>query len=346
MILANAHPVAAALTVAAVPGYPRERFGMLVAKATYQLRAGRCELDPARSHPIYASDLETPLGILPRDDLPRSDPAFEVILLGQAHAPGGTACERMTVSLSVGEARRDLQVVGDRRWESHLLRRRPSAPTPFLTMPLTWQRAFGGSSRIEIDRESFVDVCDVRNPAGRGFDHAREAASLGRHLRCPKGYPHFSQERALANLEAGGAAVRSWDDAPVPSCWATMPMTSAMHGMRIPSEPGKPEAGPGLLHRAHPDWVLAQPPASGAQVTLAGASSDGRISFSLPNAQVAIDVTAGGRLISVTATPQMLVLLPEERAFYLVHRAFFTVPPPSGDDRAARLRLIDGVHAS
>ena len=41
MILANAHPVAAALTVAAVPGYPRERFGMLVAKATYQLRAGR-----------------------------------------------------------------------------------------------------------------------------------------------------------------------------------------------------------------------------------------------------------------------------------------------------------------
>src|SRR5580658_1488721 len=114
MILANPHPVAAALTVAEVPGYPQQRFGMLVAKATYRIRGGGCEPDPARAHAILAADQPTPLGDLPRDDLPRSDPAFEVILLGTAHAPGGTPCERLTVSLAVGGERRVLVVHGDR----------------------------------------------------------------------------------------------------------------------------------------------------------------------------------------------------------------------------------------
>ena len=77
-------------------------------------------------------------------------------------------------------------------------------------------------------------------------------------------------------------------------------------------------------------------------MTLTGASNDGLFSFALPRVQVVLDVRAAGSTRIVATRPQMLVLLPEERAFYIVHRGFFTVPPPSGDDRSARLRLQDG----
>ncbi len=342
MLLANPHPVSATLTVAEVPGHPAQRFGMLVAKATYRIAAGACLPDPARAHAILAADLPTPLGELPRDDLPRSDPAFEVILLGTAYAPGGVACARHTVSLAVGNERRELVVHGDRRWEQSLLRRRPGASTPFTTMPLSWARAFGGRREIEIDREAFLEVCDVRNPAGRGFDPGPDAIGLAKHLKSPKGYPRYDQERALANLEHPAHAVAHWDDAPDPACWATVPMTSSLHALRIPNAPGRAEPGPGLFHRAHPDWVLAQAPPAGARVVLTGATPDGELSFTLPRQRIDLEVHAGGSTITVAARPQLLVLLPDQAACYLVHRAFFTVPPPQGEQRSARLLLSDG----
>jgi hypothetical protein len=342
MILANSHPVAAALTVSEVPGYPQQRFGMLVAKATYRIRAGACEADPARARPILAADKPTPLGDLPRDDLPRSDPAFEVIMLGTAHAPGGTPCERLTVSLSVGAERREMLVHGDRRWEHALLRHRPGACAPFTSMPLTWSRAFGGSARVEIDHEAFVDVCDVRNPAGRGFDPGPDAVGLAKHLKSPKGYPRYDKERPLANLEHPQHAVSRFDDAPDPLCWATVPMTTSIHGMRILNAPGSAAAGPGLFHRAHPQWVLPQPPPAGARVVLSGATPDGELSFALPRQRIDLEVFAGGTTLTVAARPQLLVLLPDEQACYLVHRAFFCVPPPAGEQRSARLLLGDG----
>ena len=223
MKLLNVHPLPALLSVSAIPGYDAARAGMLVAKATYRVADGVAVLETQEPAPILTKDKPTPLGDLPRDDTLRADPAFEVILLGQAYAAGGKPCPSRSVSLSVGAARRELLITGDRRWEKSMFGQRLSQPKPFTTMPLTWAQAFGGQTAIEIDRESFVDVCDVRNAVGKGFDPEPHAKGMGAKLKSPKPYPRFDPTRVLPNVEHPHLAIREWKDSPDPACWPLNP---------------------------------------------------------------------------------------------------------------------------
>lgn len=81
----------------------------------------------------------------------------EVVVTGKAFAPAGTKVPVRSVKLRVLRNERaivdkELYVIGDRRWEIG----GPSAPEPFVEMPVTWDRAFGGPG---------FDW----NPIGKGF---------------------------------------------------------------------------------------------------------------------------------------------------------------------------------
>jgi hypothetical protein len=339
MEFANPHPVSAALTVSEMPGFGR-RVALAVAKATFHVARGQAELDTQTPLELLLQDTPTPLGDLPRDDLPRCDAVFEVVLLGQAHAPGGAPCPRMRVSLAVGSARRELLVSGDRRWEKQRFRQRPSDPEPFTVMPLTWERAFGGTCAVEIDRESFVDLCDVRNPVGRGWDPALDAEPLARQMKSPKGYPRFDAVRLLPNVERPESPVTAWEDAPEPGCWAPVPTTSSVHALRVMQDgPDGPQIGPGVYHRAHPDWVLPRVPEAEAIVDVQGVTDRGAWTFPLPRLGAQVDLHTDGTTRTIVLAPQLLVLLPEESRCYLVFRGWIDVPPPDGEPRRARLRL-------
>jgi uncharacterized protein YjbI with pentapeptide repeats len=85
----------------------------------------------------------------------------EVLLWATAAAPGGQPVTQMQVSLAVGEQiRKTLQIHGDRHWQETLMSERATAPTPFVSMPLTYERAFGG--------KGFAS-----NPVGAGHDALR-----------------------------------------------------------------------------------------------------------------------------------------------------------------------------
>jgi uncharacterized protein YjbI with pentapeptide repeats len=85
----------------------------------------------------------------------------EVLLWGTAAAPGGQPVTQMQVSLAVGEQiRKILQIRGDRHWQQTLMGESATDPTPFVSMPLTYERAFGG--------EGFTS-----NPVGAGHDALR-----------------------------------------------------------------------------------------------------------------------------------------------------------------------------
>ncbi|MGN6318119.1 DUF2169 family type VI secretion system accessory protein [Trinickia sp.] len=75
----------------------------------------------------------------------------EVLLVGSAHAPDRKACTSLTVQLQVDDIAgqpsisKCLCVCGDREWRSRMLRTpRVGHSKPFLDMPLTYSRAFGG----------------------------------------------------------------------------------------------------------------------------------------------------------------------------------------------------------
>lgn len=344
MRLINSTCLPATLAVSRL--YPAsDRIGTVVAKATFRMDPGGAVIERQDPYPIWSEDQETALGVLPRDDVPRRDSVFEVILLGVAHAPLGKDVRVHEVSLAVGSERRSLVVVGDRVWEEAGGAPRISAPASFSRMPLTWRRAFGGACEVEIDAGSFLTVSEPRNALGRGFDPAPAAHGLAGALHSPPGYPRFDATRRLPNIEAPESLIHAWDDAPAPVCWATVPLDSAIHAARCVAHVDEAGSVPVELlesayHRAHPSWVIAVPPAA-AEVALHGLSPSGAMDFRLPALRVFADYEVDLRTGTRELAPQLLVILPEERRFYLVYRSSFTFAYPGGD-RSMRLRVEEG----
>lgn len=72
-------------------------------------------------------------------------PLTDVIVIGKAVAPGGQPVTELQVSLEIAGRRKQLLVIGERRWIRVGIDLIPSKPVPFVEMPLTFDRAFGGS---------------------------------------------------------------------------------------------------------------------------------------------------------------------------------------------------------
>ena len=347
MELINATPLPARVFVSKL-FRDSDRIGLLLAKATYRLTAGGVELETQAPYPLFGEDQETELGLLPRDDFPRRDDAFEVVLLGAAHAAAGHAVERRTVALSVGDERRELTVFGDRRWEGDGDTHRIGPAEPFVRMPLTYERAFGGTVEVEIDEEAFVPVSDPRNPRGRGFNPEPVARSLCEALKAPAGYPRHAPTRSLPNVEDPTALICTWEDSPDPAGWGALPLASALQGMRSVSLPAEPQPGTlpslnfhdGVFHRAHPTWVIDRPELD-AEVTLTGLSpSHEVVAFRLPQLRVYADYVVGPRAGRCELEPHLLMLLPEVARLYLVFRFAFAFDYPSRE-RSMRLRFTE-----
>jgi len=93
--------------------------------------------------------------------------ATDVVLNGRAYAPPGQRVTTLTASLSIGQHRKDLLVLGDRvaRYKAN---QDPvfTDPQPFGTMDLRYERAYGG---VDIYSESKMPYVYPRNHLGRGF---------------------------------------------------------------------------------------------------------------------------------------------------------------------------------
>jgi hypothetical protein len=120
----------------------------------------------------------------------------DVLLNGHAYAPGGRPTERVIVGASIGGWSKTFAVVGDRVWLSRGgIRATP--PVPFVEMPISYERAFGGVDQAGEDPEH--SAAYLLNPAGRGFHKYMDSESL-------EGSP-------LPNTEEAGAEVRRPDGA-------------------------------------------------------------------------------------------------------------------------------------
>jgi len=355
--LVNNTPIPAKLTVSEIYGM-KDRFGMIVAKVSYNFdNQGNVKIDTQEPFPIFGNDEKTELGLLPRDDFPRKDSIFEVILLGSAFAPKGKPIESMTVSLTVGKHKRKLVVFGDREWirekDSDKDKALISKSKPFTRMPLTYEKAFGGSCEVFLDKDSAVTVADPINRAGRGFDFESIAKGISEQFYTAKGYPIFDETRCLPNVEHPDQLIKKWDDVPTPACWATVPMDTGIHAKRSmdisnininqenPLDSDFPKSLPlteGAFHRASPEWII-DVPENGARVILEGLTPEDILKFVLPQLRIFVDYIVGERNGVRELAPQMLVLLPDEKRFYVVYRHIFNVEYQPGMERSMRLRF-------
>ncbi|MGE5152641.1 MAG: DUF2169 domain-containing protein [Bdellovibrio bacteriovorus] len=172
------------------------------------LVAVRCAFDIAPDGTTTPSDPQAPVVSIPEpadpkdpaagikldSDLVRTKVTTDVLLHGQAHAPGGRPVTELDVGFRVGPVFKRLRVIGDRLWRGGS----PTLAEPFVRMPLVWTRAFGGYDPAS--RSGPNPRWDIRNPAGTGF--ALSAAS--------------AEGLNLPNIESLDRPIRHWSDRPEP----------------------------------------------------------------------------------------------------------------------------------
>ncbi|MBL9106704.1 MAG: DUF2169 domain-containing protein [Myxococcales bacterium] len=108
-------------------------------------------------------------------DFVLTKPRTDVLVVGKAVAPGGDQVQRLTVRLELPGRTKEVTVVGDRRWVRMLGAMVPSEPRPFTEIPLTFDRAFGGSDDTQGPDKVAVEP---RNLAGVGFHPHRPPAAI------------------------------------------------------------------------------------------------------------------------------------------------------------------------
>jgi hypothetical protein len=187
---------------AAERGWVRDRDGaeiwLVVVKATFEIRPdGSTEIaqeqPPVLRTPQYHGEPATS-SIRYEADLVRTKLTTDITVVGHAHAPSGRPVTQLDAGFRVGTVQKVLRVFGERSWGAM----GPSAPQPFVSMPLVYERAFGG-----VDRQSPRPErdWDWRNPVGCGFAVSKQ------HL----------DDVQVPNFEYPDRPIRAWDERPVPA---------------------------------------------------------------------------------------------------------------------------------
>jgi hypothetical protein len=93
-------------------------------------------------------------------------PMTDVVVVGQAHAPGGMPVHQMLAGVAVGQRRKLLLVTGDRECR-HREGEDPvfTDPLPFTSMEIRYDRAYGGVDELS---DASIPFHYPRNDRGRG----------------------------------------------------------------------------------------------------------------------------------------------------------------------------------
>jgi hypothetical protein len=256
----------------------------------------------------------------------------DVVLVGSAHAPAGRAVGEMLVALEVAGRAKVLRVIGDRKWRStsRSMSRSTSAsawtpPLPFATMPLLYERAFGGP---------MMDG----NPVGRGNRVVGRESSARRSAR------DFAGE-SLPNVEDARWPLRQPGDAPPPSgfgfvapSWLPRRSYAGTYDAdwkraRAPFLPRDYDRR--FSNAASADLVFERPLQGGEPVQLDGVSREGRVRLNLPAVRPRVAIRIAGGWQRPPAVLETVLFEPDLGRFSLSWRAAVRC-----DKRALRVETV------
>lgn len=176
---------------------------LVVLKATFDIRPdGSCQLCDQQ---IPVLQIAKPLGEFGQSSLIYEADLFgiktctDILVRGSAWSPRDEPATAVDVQLSLGAIRKRLRVFGDRVWERGAFGVAPSSPQPFESMPIVYERAYGGWDRAAQDAAEHR--MESRNPIGVGFALSADHC-VG---------------RPLPNIEWPDRLIDSWKDRPPPA---------------------------------------------------------------------------------------------------------------------------------
>jgi hypothetical protein len=168
--LKNASPFKAAM--ATFPDLHGVDTMYAVVTATFQLwplQLSDQQVAPARSDVYHGDPSSSSLRY--GGELHLGKPGTDVILVGHARSANQKPVTQLDVGLRVAERKKIVRVFGDRTW----LGFHASPPAPFSTMPLVYERAFGGLLAVQGEPR----LIEERNPLGVGLGVMRSPALRG-----------------------------------------------------------------------------------------------------------------------------------------------------------------------
>ncbi|MEQ8768313.1 MAG: DUF2169 domain-containing protein [Planctomycetota bacterium] len=168
----------------------------ILAKQTFDLSSGS-PLPDSEPMPLVGMDIfegepdESPVRY--ESDFVPFKPQADLLCVGTAWAPRSEPTGEVIVTFGVGEFEKKIRVFGERIWQKKLLglAHAPSSPEPFVSMPISYERAFGGR-----DGKYTFEA----NPLGRGY-HRSLTGLVG---------------KPLPNLEDPGQPIEHWRHRPTP----------------------------------------------------------------------------------------------------------------------------------
>ena len=267
-------------------------------------------------------------------DVSLMKPGTDVLLIGSAYAPRGRATTWMDVGISIGPLKKTIRAFGDRVWKTGTkeLSYSISEPQPFETMPLVWERAFGG-----IEKTVKPAAAEVRNPVGMGFRSSEVKESIA-GVRLP-------------NLEDPATPIGAWDQRPQPAGFAPIcahwePRRSyagtyddEWQKHRAPYLPKDFDAR--FFQLAPPGLIAPGYLKGGEPVELRGVTRAGMLRFRLPQAKLKVSYRLDGLPEERPAQLDTVLIEPEHSRFTLTWRSVFPC-----DKKALRVSEIEATLVS
>lgn len=275
---------------------------VVVVRATFAVgpdgttRVSEQQVDVRRS-PAYTGKPGAS-SLLEETDFTLPKPAVDLLVRGHACAPDETPTERLSIAVKIGERIKTAMVIGDRIWERRLGRLVASAPRPFLRMPITYERAFGGVDLLS-DRPGGVRFPE--NPVGQGFGERAE------HL----------VDKPLPNIERPEQLIEAWDQRPKPVGFGPIARDweprAALAGTydeewfetRRPLWPT--DLSP-RFHQCAPVDQQIEGLRGGEPITLVGFSPAGAIRFTLPRVALGVRTRLGNETVEQRAALSTVIL--------------------------------------
>ncbi|MBC8872042.1 MAG: DUF2169 domain-containing protein, partial [Planctomycetes bacterium] len=311
----------------------------VIVKGTFSIASGEAAPVAEQQLPIFEADQhyddDPQATVRFETDMVPFKPRTDIVVVGQAYAPGGLPATQVDARVRIGRLDRTIRVFGDRKWlfpTSLAGVPKMSSPQPFDSMELRYERAFGGI-------DSAAAAYCAENLAGVGFIGAKTKASV--------------HEKPLPNLEDPGELIGSWDSRPKPvgfgfygRGWQPRLQFAGTyddeyrkkHTSDLPSD-----FAYDIYNGAHPDFQIAGYLRGNEEVELENLTPDGHIGFRLPaihprmtigrcsvsssefDALVDNEEEAGATAVStweeeLRSVLDTLVFIPDEKAFYMVFR--------------------------
>jgi hypothetical protein len=251
-------------------------------------------------------------------------PATDIIINGHAHAPEAQEVRQMDVNMSLGHVARSLRVFGDRQWDNG----RISSPQVFNSMPLVYEKAYGGVHVID----GVLQSTEMRNPVGLGHAGNRSVRDM--------------DNMPLPNLENPAALIQRPSDKPAPSCFAIVAPNwePRINHAGTYDDHWQQNRAPYLpedfdwkfFNMAHPDLIYPGYVQGGEPVSISGMHPGDNLQFNIPHIKMVAQVFVRNRVENPVFNMESVVIEPDSLQLSMTWKAAMPC-----DKQAMKIRNIN-----